>query len=107
MTNLRIWTTLTPAERSEAIEKAKAIIAGGEKRWHAVARLCGIKGGIPLRTALDEGWRARKREIDRKRSLDRCRAGLNRDPIPDAPEDTTTYVPAGITLPRVGFLEDA
>lgn len=105
MTDLRIWSTLTPPEREAAIEQAKGIIAGGEKRWHVVARLCGIKGGIGLRTAIDDGWRARKRELDRKRSQDNTRAQISRAPVPEAVKDIPP--PARITLPRVRFLEDA
>lgn len=105
MTDLRMWSQLSPSERAEAVAKAREVMAGGEVRWHVVARLCGIKGGIGLRTAIDEGWRARRQEEDRRRSLNRCRAKLDRTPIPEAPEDMPTYVPAGITLPRVAFLE--
>ena len=101
MTDLRIWSTLTSAEQAQAIETAKGIIASGETRWHVVARLCGIKGGIPLRTALDEGWRAKKREKDRKRSEEHTRAGINRAPEPEA------YVPATITLPKLKFMEES
>ncbi len=100
MTDLLIWSTLTPAEREQAIAQARIILDGGEKRWHVVARLCGIKGGIPLRTALDAGWRARKRELDRKRSQEHTRAGINRAPEPAA------YVPAPITLPKLKFMEE-
>lgn len=105
MTDLRIWSTLTPAEREAAIEQARGIIAGGEKRWHVVARLCGIKGGIGLRTAIDEGWRARKRELDRKRSQEHTRAGINRATDPDPDEENASVV-ARITLPKLKFLEE-
>lgn len=111
MTDLRIWSTLTPAEREAAIEQAKGIIAGGEKRWHVVARLCGIKGGIGLRTAIDENWRARKRELDRKRKQDNTRAGIDRARAESSRRGVlaamlSTPTKAPITLPKLKFMEE-
>ena len=105
MTDLRMWSQLSPEERAEAVTKARAIIDGGEVRWHVVARMCGIKGGIGLRTAIDAGWRAQRKAEDRKRSAGRSRAKPNR-PVPPAPADIPEYVPASITLPRISFLEE-
>jgi len=104
MTDLRMWSQLSAEERAEAVTKARAIIEGGEIRWHVVARLCGIKGGIGLRTAIDAGWRAKRQQEDRKRCAGRSRAKPNR-PVPEAPKDMPAYVPASITLPRISFLE--
>jgi len=76
MTDLRMWSQLSPEERAEAVTKARGIIDGGEARWHVVARLCGIKGGIGLRTAIDEGWRAQQKAEGRDRAK-RNRAKAN------------------------------
>jgi len=38
MTDLRMWSQLSPEERAEAVTKAREIIDGGEVRWHVVAR---------------------------------------------------------------------
>lgn len=113
MTDLRMWSQLSPEERAEAVTKARAIIDGGEVRWHVVARLCGIKGGIGLRTAIDAGWRAQRKAEDRKRSLGRCRAGkkfketarvsANRGTIAGM-LNTPGHGP--ITLPRLKFMEE-
>jgi len=108
-----MWSDLSAEERAEAVTKARGIIDGGEVRWHVVARLCGIKGGIGLRTAIDAGWRAQRKAEDRKRSLGRCRTGkkfkdtarvsANRGTIAGL-FHTPGHSP--ITLPRVRFLED-
>lgn len=111
---LRMWSDLTSEERAEAVDKARGVIAGGEVRWHVVARMCGIKGGIGLRTAIDAGWRAKRKAEDRKRSLGRCRAAEKFEVV--ARESASRGVIAAmlntpgtapITLPRVQFLEDA
>ncbi len=113
MTDLRKWSNLTYDERAEAVDKARIIIADGEVRWHVVARLCGIKGGIGLRTVIDAGWRAQRQATDRKRSLGRCRSGNKFKET--ARESANRGTIAGllntpgngpITLPRIRFLED-
>lgn len=110
---LRMWSDLSADERAEAVDKARGFIAGGEVRWHVVARMCGIKGGIGLRTVIDAGWRAQRQAEDRKRSLGRCRSkkkfketareSANRGTIAGM-LNTPGHAP--ITLPRVRFLED-
>jgi len=77
MTDLRMWSQLSPEERAEAVTKAREIIDGGEVRWHVVARMCGIKGGIGLRSAIDQGWR-KKRNEERK-AMQPSRADLDGD----------------------------
>lgn len=123
MTDLRIWSTLTPAEREQAIAQARVILDGGEKRWHVVARLCGIKGGIPLRTALDAGWRARKRALDAERYKREHGDRPPRNNLTKTERQQATsrerglrkmtlrshiaqHVPAPITLPKLKFMEE-
>lgn len=73
------WSEFSEEEKAVAIEKARGIMAGGETRWHTVARLCGLRDGIGLRTNMDPGWRKRRAEAQRTRDVSRLRADLDKD----------------------------
>ena len=118
MTTLRRWCDLTPAQKDAAIRKAQGLFAAGQTRWHAVARLCGLKDGVGLRCAMDDDWRRARMSADKARYKAR-RSSYNGHKTEQQQQTSRErgqvratmasaiahYVPAPITLPRVRFLE--
>lgn len=82
MSERRDWSQLTPDEKEAAKDYARALMAKGETRWGTIARLCGLRGGVALRKALDPVWHEQQKAAERKAV--RVRADL--DGAHDAPK---------------------
>lgn len=118
MTDLRRWSDLTSVEKEAAIRKARDLFDGGHTRWHAVARLCGLKDGVGLRSAMDDDWRRARVSADKARIKARSASyngkkteqqqatsrenGLRKMTLRS---HIAQHVPAPITLPKLKFLE--
>lgn len=80
MTDLRMWSQLSPEERAEAVTKAREIIAGGVTRWAVIARLCGLSQAYGLRYEIDHEWREQQMAECRERAS--RRRGLAKRNVP-------------------------
>jgi hypothetical protein len=68
MTDLSMWSQLSPEERAEAVTKAREIMAGGVTRWAVIARLCGLSQAYGLRYEIDHEWREQQMAECRERA---------------------------------------